>query len=66
MNQISINNGHSYCEPEEALEAFDMEVLANYMDDDIREYVHFELAPCTDIEFLRRYLELAPCPLVIG
>lgn len=30
------------------------------MDDDIRERVAFELAPCTNEEFLKRYLELAP------
>ena len=30
----------------------------NLMDDDIREQVHRELAPCTNEEFLSRYLEL--------
>lgn len=30
----------------------------NLMDDDIREQVHRELAPCTSEEFLSRYLEL--------
>ena len=30
------------------------------MDDDIREQVHGELAPCTPEEFLKRYLELDP------
>lgn len=30
------------------------------MDEEIREKVHFELAPCTDKEFLSRYLELDP------
>lgn len=34
--------------------------VASYMDDDIRETVHAELAPCTKKAFLRRYLELDP------
>lgn len=36
------------------------DAIASYMDDDIRETVHSELAPCTEIEFLNRYLELDP------
>lgn len=35
-----------------------MNVIATYMDDDKREQVHYELAPCTPEEFLNRYLEL--------
>ena len=34
--------------------------IATYMDDDKREQVHFELAPCEPEEFLKRYLELDP------
>lgn len=37
-----------------------MKALANFMDDDKRESVHAELAPCSHEEFLRRYLELDP------
>ena len=37
-----------------------MDAIAVYMDDDKREQVHFELAPCEPEEFLRRYLELDP------
>ena len=37
-----------------------MNRIAVYMDSDIRERVHFELAPCTPTEFLGRYLELDP------
>lgn len=37
-----------------------MDTIASYMDDDIRETVHFELAPCTPKEFLCRYLDLDP------
>lgn len=38
----------------------DMDIIANYMNDDIREAVHSELAPCKPEEFLARYLELDP------
>ena len=30
------------------------------MDDDIREKIHFEMAPCTEEAFLQRYLQLDP------
>lgn len=32
--------------------------VASYMDDDIRERVHSELAPCTEEKFLQRYCAL--------
>ena len=35
-----------------------MDTIASYMDDDKREQVHAELAPCEPEEFLKRYLEL--------
>ena len=34
--------------------------LVELMNDEIREDVHAELAPCTNEEFLARYLELDP------
>lgn len=37
-----------------------MDTIASYMDDETRETVHFELAPCKPEEFLTRYLELDP------
>lgn len=37
-------------------EMFDYAV--ELMDDDLREQVHAELAPCTDEEFFARYCEL--------
>lgn len=37
-----------------------MENIAVYMDDEKREKVHFELAPCSNEKFLERYLELDP------
>ena len=66
MAQISIDNGHSYTTPENALQEHDMDTLAHYMDDDTREAVHRELAPCTDAEFLAAYLERAADDLIVG
>lgn len=40
----------------------EMDVIATYMNDNIREKVHFELAPCEPLDFLRRYLELDKDP----
>ena len=37
-----------------------MDTIGSYMDDDIREDVHADLAPCTAEEFLTRYLVLDP------
>lgn len=37
-----------------------MDAIVNYMNDDVREKVHLELAPCEPEEFLKRYLELDP------
>lgn len=37
-----------------------LDMAANFMDNDIREQVHFELAPCSPELFLRRYIELDP------
>ena len=37
-----------------------MDDIAVYMDDDIREQVHSELAPCEPEKFLKRYLEIKP------
>jgi hypothetical protein len=38
----------------------DMDNIATYMDDEIRERLHFELAPCEPEEFLAAYLEKDP------
>lgn len=39
---------------------YDYEVIENYMDDEIRERLHSELAPCTEQEFFDRYIEEDP------
>lgn len=36
----------------------EFEAYVSLMDDELREQVHAELAPCTDEEFLERYQEL--------
>ena len=50
MNVILTVNGYD--------RKVDFDACVNMMDDDIREQVHFELAPCTDQEFLDRYCQL--------
>ena len=37
-----------------------MDVIATYMDDGVRESVHFNLAPCTAEEFLTEYVKRDP------
>ena len=66
MKNISIDNGLHFIEPEEAIDGMRWDVIAHYMEDEAREQVHNELAPCTDLEFLTRYLEIADHDLVIG
>lgn len=65
MRKISIDNGHSYTTPAEALEAVGMETLAQYMDDETRERVH-AMDLDSEESFLAAYLELAAEDLVIG
>lgn len=36
-----------------------MEVIASYMDDEIREQVHFKYVPCTNEYFLKQYYLMA-------
>lgn len=66
MKQISINNGSSFVKPVEAIKNIDWDVIVNAMDDEIRESVHFDIAPCTDLEFLEEYLKKANEDLIIG
>ncbi len=70
MKHISLDNGHSYTTAEIAMpeiaERGLWDTVVAMMDDDAREAVHAELAPCTDLEFLTRYLEVAAYDLIIG
>ena len=49
MNKIKINGG-----------LYDWDTIVSYMNDDIREQIHGELAPCTEEAFWERYIELDP------
>lgn len=68
--QISLDNGHTYLSADEAMGEINARNLwgniVNLMDDEVREQVSTELAPCSNDEFLARYLELAEDDLVIG
>ena len=63
MSEISINNGLSYHAAHEVIDEILScnlwNIIVESMDDEIRERVHHELAPCTELEFLERYLELS-------
>ena len=37
-----------------------MEVIASYMNDEIREELNFKMTPCTNEEFLKAYVERVP------
>lgn len=70
MARISLDNGHTYMTAQEAMpEITDnnlWDAVANMMDDDTREAVHSEIAPCTEAEFLAAYLDRATNDLIIG
>ena len=42
------------------IDSGEMNNIATYMRDDIRERVYFELAPCSNEELLIRYLQYDP------
>lgn len=66
---ISFNNGNTFYFvdqlSDDTINSY-WELLILAMDDTIREKVHTELAPCTNQEFLDRYMELAIEDLIIG
>ena len=68
--QISLNNGYTFMDADEAIEKIEeqdlWQVVVETMDPEVRERVHGELAPCSNLAFLRRYLELAAEDLIIG
>jgi hypothetical protein len=69
--KISLNNGNSYyMTAQEAMPEIDHRSLwgavVSMMDDDTREAVHADVAPCTEVEFLAAYLERASDDLVLG
>lgn len=38
----------------------ELDIIAEYMDDCLREYVEFHFSPCTPGEFLREYIKREP------
>lgn len=73
--EFSMDNGHKFYEADmieemDEDEANDVnrlwDVIADMMEDDIRESVHEDLAPCTNLEFLAEYLRRARHNLVVG
>lgn len=65
---ISINNGRSYCTPEEAVEAVGMDEIASMMDEEVREELANEWQGDEDdyAGFIAEYLKRAPEDLIIG
>lgn len=68
-NRISLDGGicmeKNWFEVLESLQSYmvdsnEMNNIATYMNDDIRERVHFELVPCSNKEFLIRYIQYDP------
>ena len=72
ISHISLDNGHTFLDVYNltAEEKNDIDrlwdAIVGVMNHDTREQVHAELAPCNNIEFLQRYLELVDEDLVIG
>ena len=72
MVKISLNNGCSFKSYDDLsvddLDCMneDWDYVVAYMDDETREQVHDELAPCDNLAFLKRYLEIAKADLIIG
>lgn len=81
MKQISLDNGNAFISVDEVgikrnaiKEAFVIwkdisvawEEIAMFMDKDVAEIVHYELAPCTELQFLEEYLRIAKEDLIVG
>lgn len=73
MKYLNLDNGNPYkdWDEEDIIEHWDeiellWDVLVQAMDDETREEVHAELAPCTEQEFLIEYLKRSPYDLIIG
>ena len=68
--EISLDNGVSFIDAGEAIIEIEKrgiwDIVIEKMDDDVREGVHLEVSPCSNLEFLERYLEVAPWNLIVG
>lgn len=70
MKQISLDNGRTFLSAREAIgeiiERDLWDIVAQFMDDEIREDTHAAVAPCTEEEFLEEYLARADADLIIS
>ena len=68
--EISLNNGVVFHTAEEAIpeimERGLWDVVVAFMDDNVREKAHSLVAPCSELAFLKKYLEIADKDLIIG
>ena len=69
-NLISLDNGRTWMSASEAMDEINernlWDAIVEMTDDEIREAVNADLAPCTEEEFLAEYLRRADAGLVIG
>lgn len=70
MKKISLNNGRSYMDASEAMpeimERNLWEAVVAIMDNDVREAVAGDMAPCSEEAFLKEYLARANDDLIVG
>ena len=70
---VSLDNGHTFLKADEVIQYLSVpncpiswDTIVSFMDNRIINKVNNELAPCSELEFLIRYLELAKENLIIG
>lgn len=69
---LSVDNGVSYIAADEddelqaAIDKVSFGEIVSFMDDDARDKTRYDVSPCTELEYLKHYLEIAPYDLVIG
>lgn len=69
---LSVDNGMTHIAADEddelqaAIDKVGWGEIVSFMDADARYKASYDVAPCTDLEFLKYYLEIAPYDLVIG
>lgn len=76
MKKINLSNGSSSHwfsadESENAIifakeNGISFDSIACVMDDDLRDSIHFDLAPCSEAEFLAEYLRRSDADLIVG
>lgn len=70
--RLSIDNGCTFMQVYELPDGdfpkcgVSWETVVTMMNDDLREEVHRDIAPCTEMEFLKEYLKRAKEDLIIG